>query len=124
MINPLLPRLLISLVLGGVAAFATWQAVREQRSGDDARYRPRRKAWWRMPEADSGPVRVDRETLARTRDALSGAALDPSQPVFRCVDCQACYSVASVRALAQENAARCIACGGKERVEVEVVGGQ
>jgi hypothetical protein len=122
MINPLLPRILLSLVIGGFAAFATWQAVQERRGNDDVRYRPRRKVWWRMSETDSGPVRVDRETLRRTRDALSGAPLDPSQPVFRCVECQAYYSVASVRALAEENGARCIACGGQDRVEVEVAG--
>lgn len=124
MINPLLPRLLFSLVIGGVAAFATWRAVQEARPDGNLRYRPRRKPWWRMGEVESGPVRVDRGTLARTRDALSGAALDPEQPVFRCVDCQAYYSVASVRALAEENGARCIACGGQERVEVEVVARQ
>jgi DNA-directed RNA polymerase subunit RPC12/RpoP len=124
MINPLLPRLLFSLVIGGVAAFATWRAVQEARPDGDVRYRPRSKAWWRMSQMEAGPVRVDRETLARTRDALSGAALDPGQEIFRCADCQAYYSVASVRALAEENGARCIACGSQERVEVEVVGRQ
>lgn len=124
MINPLLPRLLFSLVVGGVAAFATWRAVQVRRSGDDLRYRPRGKPWWRMTQADAEPVRVDRETLSRTRDALSGAALDTRQAIFRCIDCQAYYSAASVRALADENGARCIACGSQGRVEVEVVGGQ
>jgi DNA-directed RNA polymerase subunit RPC12/RpoP len=124
MINPLLPRLLFSLVIGGVAAFATWRAVQEARPDDDARYRPRGKRWWRMGDTETGPVRVDSETLSRTRDALSGAALDPGQEIFRCAECQAYYSVASVRALAEENGARCIACGSQERVEVEVVGRQ
>lgn len=124
MINPLLPRLVLTLVLGGVAAFATWRAVQEQRPNADTRYRPRGKPWWQSARRDSGPVRVDRETLARTRDALSGAALDPGADLFRCADCQAYYTAASVRALAQENGARCIACGGMERVSVEVAGAQ
>lgn len=121
MVNPLLPRLLFSLAIAGVAALTAWRVAQEGRSGDDGRYRPSgRKAWWRGRRQE-GPVTVDRDTLARTRDALSGATLDPCQEIFRCADCQSYYTVASVRALAEENGARCISCGGLERVPVEVV---
>lgn len=125
MVNPLLPRLLISLALAGVAAFSAWRAAQELtgRPADGVRFRPRRGK--RTGSAgDSGPIVVDRATLAGTRDALSGAMLDPDAEIFRCADCQSYYSVASVRALADENAARCINCGSMERIPVQVAARQ
>ncbi len=125
MVNPLLPRLLISLALAGVAAFSAWRAAQELsgRTADGVRFRPRRGK--RTGAAgDGGSIMVDRATLAGTRDALSGATLDPDAEIFRCADCQSYYSVASVRALADENAARCINCGSMERIPVQVAARQ
>jgi hypothetical protein len=124
MVNPVLPRLLFSLAVAGIAVFGAWRAAQQDRPGDDRRYRPRGgKAWWRTArdKREEGPARVTADMLARSRDALSGAVLDPAQEIFRCADCQSYYTVASVRALADENGARCISCGGLERVPVEVV---
>ena len=44
MVNPLLPRLLISLAIAGVAAFSAWRAAQElsSRAKEGSRYRPRR----------------------------------------------------------------------------------
>jgi hypothetical protein len=123
MVNPVLPRLLFSLAIAGVALFSAWRTAQQEQSRDKNRYRPRGRPWWRTSR-EAGPVSVSAEALARSRDALSGAALDPAQEIFRCADCQSYYTVASVRALAEENGARCISCGGQERVPVEVVAGR
>lgn len=126
MVNPLLPRLLLSLAIAGVAAFSAWRAAQELsgRTADGVRYRPRRSKGAGFATADGGPIVVDRATLAGTRDALSGAMLDPDGEIFRCADCQSYYSVASVRALADENGARCINCGSMERIPVQVAARQ
>jgi hypothetical protein len=47
--------------------------------------------------------------------------LDDGEELFRCAECQSFYSVASVRALAMDNGARCINCGSIHRIAVEVV---
>lgn len=123
MVNPLLPRLLFSLAIAGAAAFSAWRAARElsARNPDALRYRPRRRAnASRAADADT-PVFIERMAIARTRDALSGALLDPDGEIFRCADCQSYYAVASVRALAEDNAARCISCGSTERIPVQVI---
>lgn len=126
MINPVLPRLLISLAIAGVAAFSAWRAAQglSSRESGEARFRPRRGKGARHRVGDAEVVIVDRQTIARSRDALSGATLDPAAEIFRCADCQSFYAVASVRALAEENAARCINCGSIERIAVQVVDGQ
>jgi DNA-directed RNA polymerase subunit RPC12/RpoP len=59
--------------------------------------------------------------LSALRDALSGGPLDPDAELFRCADCQSFYTVASVRALALDNGARCINCGSMHRIGVEVM---
>lgn len=122
MINPLLPRLLVSLAIAGVAAFSAWRAAREisAHSNDELRYRPKRGTGADRVAGDA-PIVVDREAIAHTRDALSGALLDPDDEIFRCADCQSFYAVASVRALAADNAARCINCSSIERIAVQVV---
>ena len=126
MVNPLLPRLLISLAIAGVAAFSAWRSAQQlsARARDDSRYRPRGGKSTGNGAGDGRPVMVDRQAIARTRDALSGAALDPDAEIFRCADCQSFYAVASVRALADENGARCINCGSMERIPVQVVARQ
>lgn len=126
MVNPMLPRLLISLAIAGVAAFSAWRSAQDisARARGGARFRPRHGKSARHGSRDAAPVMVDREAIARTRDALSGATLDPDAEIFRCADCQSFYLVASVRALAQENGARCISCGSTERIPVQVVARQ
>lgn len=121
MINPLLPKLLISVAIAGVAAFSAWRAAREFSGHDELRYRPRRKGGFGHGAYAEAPVVVERDAIARTRDALSGALLDPDAEIFRCAQCQSFYSVTSVRALAADNAARCISCGSIERIPVQVV---
>lgn len=139
--NPLLPRALFGIAMAGLAVLAAWKAAQpERRDRDDPRYRPRARpgsAWaktaarardWAAGAAgvDASPpldarATVDRRTLAQLRDALTGAPLDPSAELFRCADCRSFYSVASVRALANDNGARCIACGSRHRIAVDVV---
>lgn len=131
----MLPRALFTLAALGVAAVAAWRASQGPgRSQDDPRYRPRGRfgeswnpfnAGGPFGEGDPEPplgarARVRRAELAQLRDALSGAALDPGAENFRCARCQAHYSVASVRALANENGARCISCKSMHRIPVEL----
>ncbi len=94
-----------------------------RRSGPDGRYRPRRRGARARgePPARTSRAVVRRSALAHLRDALTGGPLDAGSELFRCADCQSFYDVASVRALANDNAARCINCGSIERIVVEVV---
>ncbi|MGE0312479.1 MAG: hypothetical protein AB7P21_12760 [Lautropia sp.] len=123
--HPLLPRALFGLAVAGVTLFTAWKTAQENlRSRDDPRFRPRGR---RAAGADDAPpmnarAHVDRAALAQLRDALTGAALDPSGELFRCAGCQSFYGVASVRALANENGARCLNCGSIHRIPVEVGG--
>ena len=132
--HPLLPRALFGLAVAGFTLFTAWKAAQEnRRTHDDPRYRPRGKrgdnAWsdgksWSGGEGEAPPMNaravVDRAALAQLRDALTGAALDPRAELFRCAGCQSFYHVASVRALANENGARCMNCGSIHRIPVEV----
>lgn len=134
-VNPLLPRALLTLAALGVAAVAAYRASQGPARGqDDPRYRPQGRfgdGWNPFgkanpfsadPEPPLGArIRVRRAELGQLRDALSGAALDPSAENFRCARCQAYYSVASVRALANENSARCISCQSMHRLPVDIV---
>ncbi len=123
--NPLLPRALFGLAVAGVTLFTAWKAAQDNaRSRDDPRFRPRGRRSGSGDEAPPMNARavVDRATLAQLRDALTGAALDPSAELFRCAGCQSFYDVASVRALANENGARCMNCGSIHRIPVEVGG--
>jgi hypothetical protein len=92
-------------------------------SGDS--YRPRARARKRGQPHPPPPYNarsvVRRSALAELRDALSGGPLDAGEELFRCADCQSFYGVASVRALAMDNGARCINCGSIHRIGVEVV---
>ena len=93
--------------------------------GNGEYYRPharsRRREHARRPPPYSARSVVRRSALGELRDALTGGPLDAGDELFRCADCQSFYSVASVRALAMDNAARCINCGSIHRIGVEVV---
>lgn len=92
---------------------------------DDHHYRPHAHARKRDRAQPAPPYNarsvVRRSALGELRDALSGGPLDADDELFRCAECQSFYSVASVRALASDNGARCINCGSIHRIVVEVV---
>ena len=104
-------RLVLESLAGGGAS----------RSEDHFRPRARRKERRREPPPYSARSVVRRTALAQMRDALTGGALDPDAELFRCADCQSFYTVQSVRALANDNGARCVNCGSIHRIGVEVV---
>ena len=97
----------------------------ETAAGSGDYYRPRARARKRGQPHQPPPYNarsvVRRSALAELRDALSGGPLDADEELFRCADCQSFYCVASVRALAMDNGARCINCGSIHRIGVEVV---
>lgn len=86
----------------------------------DARSRKRDRSRQQAPPYNARSV-VRRSALGELRDALTGGTLDADAELFRCAECQSFYSVASVRALAMDNGARCINCGSMHRIGVEVV---
>jgi hypothetical protein len=92
---------------------------------DERHYRPhprsRKGSRTQPPPPYNARSVVRRSALAEMRDALSGGPLDAGAELFRCAECQSFYSVASVRALAMENGARCINCGSIHRIAVEVI---
>ena len=108
-------------VLAARLAFEALQGGGASRSEDHFRPRPRRKERRREPPPYSARSVVRRSALAQMRDALTGGALDADAELFRCADCQSFYTVQSVRALANDNSARCINCGSIHRIGVEVV---
>lgn len=116
-----MPRVLAFLFLSLVAAvMAKIVADQQQRRAEPGRFRPR-KRWFRDTDVDSvNEVALSRAALAELRDALTGAPLAPDAELFRCAQCQSFYGVASVRALAQDNAARCVSCGSTKRVPVVI----
>ena len=119
----LLYALLVALVgfLVGRLALEALQSGGASRSEDHFRPRARRKERRRDPPPFSARSVVRRSALAEMRDALTGGTLDADAELFRCADCQSFYTVASVRALANDNGARCINCGSIHRIGVEVV---
>jgi len=91
---------------------------------DERHYRPRgrsKASRSQPPPPYNARSIVRRSALAEMRDALSGGPLDADAELFRCAECQSFYSVASVRALAMDNGARCINCDSIHRIAVEVV---
>ena len=120
---------LLYAVLVAVIAFVAGRLALEalqgggaSRSDDHFRPRARRKERRREPPPFSARSVVRRSALAQMRDALTGGPLDADAELFRCADCQSFYTVESVRALANDNSARCINCGSIHRIGVEVVG--
>ena len=92
---------------------------------DERYYRPQARARKRDRAQPPPPYNarsvVRRSALGELRDALTAGPLDADAELFRCAECQSFYSVESVRALAMDNAARCINCGSIHRIAVEVV---
>ena len=114
------------VVIGFLAARRLLETGPSSNGPRDARhYRPHARSRKRDRAQPPPPYNarsvVRRSALAELRDALTGGPLDPGAELFRCADCQSFYSVASVRALATDNGARCINCGSIHRIAVEVV---
>jgi hypothetical protein len=117
--------LVFLLVIAGLLAARRLLETATSGSGsrDEHHFRPRRRQRSRAQQQPPYNARsiVRRSALAEMRDALSGGPLDAGEELFRCAECQSFYSVASVRALAMDNGARCINCGSIHRIAVEVV---
>ena len=113
------------VVLGILAARRLMDAASSSAgtSGDEQHYRPRARKRDRAQPTPPYNARsvVRRSALGGLRDAFTGGPLDADAELFRCAECQSFYSVASVRALAMDNGARCINCGSIHRIAVEVV---
>ena len=119
-------RILLAFLVVSIGLLAARRLQDSARPGDGNTYRPRgsraRKAGpSRSPPPYNARSVVRRSALGELRDALTGGPLDAAGELFRCADCQSFYSLASVRALAMDNAARCINCGSIHRIVVEVV---
>ncbi len=119
----LLYALLVAVIafLAGRLALEAMQGGGASRSQEHFRPRARRKERRREPPPFTARSVVRRGALAEMRDALTGGTLDADTELFRCADCQSFYTVQSVRALANDNGARCINCGSIHRIGVEVV---
>jgi hypothetical protein len=118
------------VVLGFLAARRVLESVapgtgETGNDGDDRSYRPHARGRKRDRAQPTPPYNarsvVRRSALSELRDAFTGGPLDADAELFRCAQCQSFYSVASVRALAMDNGARCINCGSIHRIAVEVV---
>lgn len=112
-------RLLPLILLALLAAYLLFRHGARPRS--DRVYRPRSGPFRRGRTAEAGTRWVvARAELDGVRDAYSSAALDATQPLFRCGGCQAWYHESSVRALDLDNGGRCALCGGLDLREVAV----
>lgn len=113
------------VVLGILAARRLMEAASSSagRTTDDRHYRPRaaKRDRAQPPPPYNARSVVRRSALGELRDAFTGGPLDADAELFRCAECQSFYSVASVRALATDNGAKCINCGSMHRIAVEVV---
>lgn len=118
-----MPRLfaLFALIVGALLLAKT--LVEQARSGPASdTFRARRSSRRDDPQAAGKEIRVRRSDLAQVRDALTGAPLVLDDELFRCARCDSFYGVHSVRALATDNAARCVGCGSTHRLTVVVEG--
>jgi hypothetical protein len=113
------------VVLGILAARRLMEAASSPagRTTEDRHYRPRaaKRDRAQPPPPYNARSVVRRSALGELRDAFTGGPLDADAELFRCAECQSFYSVASVRALATDNGAKCINCGSMHRIAVEVV---
>lgn len=120
-------RILLALLVMTIGLLAARRLQDSTRSGGERgdAYRPHGRARKARRSHQAPPYNarsvVRRSALGELRDALTGGPLDAGDELFRCADCQSFYSVASVRALAMDNGARCINCGSIHRIGVEVV---
>lgn len=122
--TPAMTRLLFPLLLAIVVVIVLLRQVQQWTAGraSSTTYRPRASRTRRTgPESDpTASCTMTRATVARLRDALTGANLDPDDELARCADCDSYYGIESVRALVQDNGARCINCGSLHRIPVVV----
>ncbi len=125
--SPAMARVLLVFLLVIAGLLAARRLLETASSGagsrDERHFRPRgpKRSRAQQPPPYNARSIVRRSALAEMRDALSGGPLDAGAELFRCAECQSFYSVASVRALAMDNGARCINCGSIHRIAVEVV---
>jgi hypothetical protein len=118
---------LIPLFLFAFFAFLLFRSVAGRpgaggtRSRDWRAYRPSSKggrtgAWRKQREDafDASPFMVQAAELEGLRDAYSGAPIDATRPLLRCVNCSAMYHTDSARVLDRDNAGRCTGCGGRD----------
>jgi DNA-directed RNA polymerase subunit RPC12/RpoP len=113
---------LIPFFLFALFAFLLFRSTAAGRGGARPRdwrvFRPRRQARPK-PEArdtatDASPFLVQAQELEGLRDAYSGAPLDLSRPLLRCVNCSAVYHTDSARMLDRDNGGRCASCGARD----------
>lgn len=109
---------LLPLILLALLAYLLFRQGGRPRS--DRIYRPRASPFWRRTAPADTRWVVARAELDGVRDAYSSAAIDASQPLFRCGGCQAWYQESSVRALDLDNRGRCALCGSVDLREVAV----
>ena len=120
-------RILLAFLVVSIGLLAARRLQDSSRPGvrNGNAYRPHGSRARKAGQSGSPPHNarsvVRRSALGELRDALTGGPLDPATELFRCADCQSFYSLASVRALAMDNSARCINCGSIHRIGVEVV---
>lgn len=86
-----------------------WRAYRPHRNGRSGAWRKQRDAAY-----DASPFMVQAAELEGLRDAYSGAPIDATRPLLRCVNCSAIYHTDSARVLDRDNAGRCTGCGGRD----------
>jgi DNA-directed RNA polymerase subunit RPC12/RpoP len=86
-----------------------WRTYRPRNSGRSGAWRKQRDG-----AQDASPFMVRAAELEGLRDAYSGAPIDATRPLLRCVDCSAIYHSDSARVLDRDNAGRCSSCGGRD----------
>jgi hypothetical protein len=125
MVARLIP--LLMLLVAIVIVLIARQQAQAPRPRSDRSYRPRARpggrggvpGWTDADDSASDGV-VARSELDGVRDAYSSAALDPSQPLYRCAGCQAFYHRASLDAIRQRNRGRCVLCASSDVRAVRV----
>jgi hypothetical protein len=103
-------RLLPLLLFAGLAIFL--MIANQRRSGpvrDGRAWRPGSRRGARATGV--GPFVIRPGDVAGVRDAYSGAAINPSQPLVRCANCMAYYHSSSADVLVRDNRGRCASCG-------------
>jgi hypothetical protein len=61
---------------------------------------------------------MKRTEAASLRDALTGASIDTSAKIWRCLGCQSMYHDQSIEALRRDRRASCVNCPSSRQVPV------